>query len=164
MTTSENAERADFYAAAVNGSIITAALLVAFLQEHGSSEATLGALLTTLAVFWLAHIWANVVGERLSTGVLIDGKRLRRIARAEWPLEESAFLPSVPLVLGWWGVIDTHRAIEIATALALVQLLAWGLAAGRRAYKEWWRALLVGLVDFALGVAVVSLELLFVHH
>jgi hypothetical protein len=149
-----------FYAAAVYGSIIAAAFLAAFRQEHDSAEATLFALLSTLTVFWIAHVWSTIVGERVHLGGDFDWGRVRVIGRSEWPLVESAFLPAVPLLLGWVGVLGRDDA---ALILCLVQLLAWGLAVGRSTYDRWWQALLVASIDTALGVAVILLELHFVH-
>jgi len=158
------ADRADFYAAAVYGSIIAAALLAAFRQEHGSSEGTLFALLSTLLVFWIAHVWSTLVGELIHAGRSFDRRQVWHVARSEWPLVESAFAPSIPLVLGWLGVFEASKAIDAAAAVCFVQLLGWGLAVGRAAYDTWWQAALTGVIDAMLGFTVVALEIAFVHH
>lgn len=164
MTTSKNAERADFYAAAVYGSIVAASLLAAFRQEHDSAKTTLGALFTTLLVFWLRHVWSTIVGERLSDGQAFTGARALAVARSEWPLMEASFVPSVALLLGWAGVFSRNLSIDIGLWFCIAQLLGWGIAVGHRAYPDRWRpALLTGLVDGALGVAIVGLELLILH-
>ena len=158
-----NTAPGQFYAAAVYGSIIAASFLTAFREEHESAEATLSALLASLGVFWIAHVWSTIVGERVHLGRDFDWGRARRIASSEWPLVESGFAPGAALVLGWVGVLGSDEAIDAAVAICLVQLVAWGLAVGRKAYREWWRAVLVGGIDVALGLAVVWLELTFVH-
>jgi hypothetical protein len=156
-------DRGDFYAAAVYGSIIAAALLAAFRQEHGSSEGTLFALLSTLLVFWIAHVWSTLVGERIHAGNTFRWEQVWRIGRSEWPLVESAFVPSIPLVLGWLGVLSVETSVDVAAAVCFAQLLVWGLAVGRAAYDQWWQVALTGLIDASLGFAVVALELAFVH-
>jgi hypothetical protein len=156
-------DRADFYAAAVHGSIVAAALLGAFRREDGSAEAVLFALVATLVVFYLGHVWSTIVGERVHAGQEFEWHRALHIARAEWPLVEAAFLPAAALVLGWAGVVSRDAAVDLALAVCVVQLLGWGLAVGHRAYDGWWQAVAIGLVDGALGVGIVALELVFVH-
>jgi hypothetical protein len=157
------AETADFYAAAVYGSIVAASLVTASRQEHASPEATALALISTLAVFWLAHVWCAIVGDRLHRGTHLSLKQARRIARAEWPLVEAAFAPAVVLLAGWAGALAADTAARLAIAISCLELFGWGVAVGRRAYARWRPALLSGLVDGLLGIALVSLELVLVH-
>jgi hypothetical protein len=156
-------ERADFYAAAVYGSIVAAALLAAFRKEHSSAETTLFALLSTMFVFYLGHLWSTIVGERLDVGRAFEVRHAVEIARAEWPLVEAAFVPSVALVLGRAGVLSRDHAVDAAAAICVLQLVGWGFVVGHRAYDKWWQAVLAGLVDGGLGVAIVALELAIVH-
>ena len=150
---------ADFYAAAVYGSIVAAALVAAFHEEHASPGTTLLSLLSTMAVFWLAHVWSAIVGERIHVGDEFANHRIGSIARAEWPLVESAFLPAVLLLLGSAGTIGATHSLDAALAACVLQLFGWGLVVGRRAYDHWWAALLSGLTNGVLGVALVSLEI-----
>jgi hypothetical protein len=151
--------KADFYAAAVYGSIVTAALLGAFRQERASAETALLALLSTMAMFWLVHVWSTVVGERIELGRHFPGRRVLAVARSEWPLVEAAFAPSAVLLLGWAGVFRSRTALSLALGISLLELVAWGLVVGRRAYESWWQAIAAGLVDGALGVGLVALEI-----
>ena len=156
-------ESADFYAAAVYGSIVATSLATAFRQEHATPEATALALISTLVVFWLAHVWSAIVGDRLHRGAPPSLTRARTIARAEWPLVEAAFAPVVVLLLGWAGVLGAASASTGAILVSCLELFAWGIAVGRRAYGRWRPALLSGLVDGVLGLVLVSLELVLVH-
>ncbi len=160
---SQEPDRADFYSAAVYGSIIAATLLAAFREEHESAETVLFALLSTLIVFYIAHVWSTIVGERVHVGRHFELRHVGIIAVQEWPLVGAAALPSVALLLGWAGALSDVRAIDLAAALCIVELLAWGFAVGHRAYEKWWQAVLMGVADGALGLAIVSLELIFVH-
>ena len=150
---------ADFYAAAVYGSIVAAALVAAFHEEHASPETTLLSLLSTMAVFWLAHVWSAIVGERIHVGDEFANHRIGAIARAEWPLVESAFLPAVALLLGFAGAIGAAHSLDAALVACVLQLFGWGLVVGRRAYDHWWAALFSGLTNGVLGIVLVSLEI-----
>jgi hypothetical protein len=157
-------DKADHYAAAVYGSIVAAALIEAFRGEHAQAETTALAVLSTMGVFWLAHVWSAIVGERLHRRERRLGlHRVAQIARAEWPLVEASFAPVFVLCLGWVGVVSDNVAEELALIVCIIQLFGWGLAVGLRAYDHWTGALLSGLANGALGLMVVSLEVAVLH-
>jgi hypothetical protein len=158
-----NPRQANFYAAAVYGSIVSAGVVTALRQEHDSLEAITLTLVSTLVVLWLAHVWSVCVGEQLDPSVSLGRERVRLIARAEWPLVEAGLFPTIFLVLGWLGVLDASKALAIAIAACNLELFVWGFAAGRSAFERWWQALLSGLANGALGLLLVALELHFVH-
>jgi hypothetical protein len=160
---SHEPDAADFYAAAVYGSIVAAALTGAFREEHASSQATALALLSTMAVFWLAHLWSALVGERIHLGLPFSLRHAAEVGRAEWPLLESAFAPTAILLLGWAGVFGQSTASTVALVVCVLQLFAWGFLVGRRAYDHWWSAGLSGLGNGVLGIALVSLEIAVLH-
>ncbi len=51
----------------------------------------------------------------------------------------------------------------LALAVAILQLVGWGMFAGHRTETSWRQALLVGLFDGALGLSIVAIEI-GVHH
>ena len=149
---------ADTYAAAVYGSILVAAFTTVFRQEHAAPQAVAISVLGTMAVFWIAHVWSAVLGERIHRRGRVGLHRTAAIARAEWPLLEAALAPGLVLVLGWIGVIGETRAEDVALAVCVIQLVV-----GLRAYEQWWVAVLSGLANGLLGLAVVGLEIRVVH-
>jgi hypothetical protein len=163
-TPPEHEDRADFYAAAVYGSILAASLIAVFRAEHDSAQTTAFALLGTMAVFWLAHAWSAILGERIHLGREVGSRRALAIARSEWPLVEAAFAPAAVLVLGWIGVLETKTAENLALGSCIVQLFVWAFAVGRKAYIDWWAALLAGIAAGLLGLGLVWLEITVVHH
>ena len=86
-----------------------------------------------MLVFWAAHVWSDVVGERIALGEAFRPRDALLIARREWPLVEAAALPSILLALAWAGAWSRETGARLALAAALVQVVAWGFAAGRRA-------------------------------
>ena len=154
---------ADFYAAAVYGSIVASALVAALREEHASPETIALTLLSTMAVFWLGHVWSAIAGERIHLRDELGGHRIVAIARAEWPLVEAAFLPSAVLLLGWAGMLGAVRSRDAALAVCILELFGWGLVVGRRAYDHWWAALVSGVVNGVLGLLLVALEITLLH-
>ena len=39
-------------------------------------------------------------------------------------------------------------------------MLAWGVVVGRRTRLSWWKSAAVGVLDAALGLAIIGLEVL----
>lgn len=163
-TAPPQSDPAGFYTAAVYGTILAASLIAVFRQEHDSPETIALTLMGTMTVFWLAHTWSAILGERIHVGHAIGRRRVIAIAMSEWPLVESAFAPTIVLLLGWIGILGAKTAENLALAVCIVQLLAWGSAVGRKAYHVWWAAALAGLVDALLGLGLVWLEITVVHH
>jgi hypothetical protein len=147
------------YRAAVYGSVLVAALLGALEAEHAQPRAMVVSLVSTTAVFWLAHIWAGVVGEQITAGRIRVAVRIRDVARSEWPIVEAGFLPLIPIVLAWIGPGSRGTGAKIALAVALIQLGVWGMIAGRRAHDSWPAALVAGTITGLLGLFVVLLEI-----
>ncbi|MGO4753520.1 hypothetical protein AB4212_33800, partial [Streptomyces sp. 2MCAF27] len=87
------------YAGAVYGSLL-AASVVATAGAAGDFPRLqlIVLLLVTGVVFWAAHVYAHVAGERI-VGRPISRREVRRVARREWPIVEAAVLPAVAAAL-----------------------------------------------------------------
>jgi hypothetical protein len=116
-----------------------------------------------MGVFWLAHVWSQITGERIYHGRRFTSQLALAIARAEWPLVEAAFGPTVVLLLGWAGVFTDHVALTAALAICGVQLLGWGFVVGKRAYDRWYYAALSAVGNGLLGLTLVVLETIVLH-
>ena len=159
----EEHDPGEFYAAAIYGSILAVAFITIFRQEHAAPEAVALSVLGTMVVFFIAHVWSSILGWRLHHRERVTFARIQRIARAEWPLLEAGAVPILVLVLGWIGVISPSHAEDLALAVCIIQLFAWGFVVGLRTYDLLWVALLAGFVDGALGLVIVALEIRVVH-
>jgi hypothetical protein len=151
---------AEHYRAAVYGSILVTALIAVLNHEHATASALVGDVAATVGVFWLAHVWSGMVGERVIAGRRFDWRRAARIAAEEWPMVESAGPPLLALVLAWVGLWDVDTGTTIALVIGVGHLVGWGVVIGRRTYETWFASIVTGLVDGALGVGIVLLETL----
>ncbi|MEO9173970.1 MAG: hypothetical protein ABI317_00550 [Gaiellales bacterium] len=147
------------FGAAVYGSILVSALVGAMFEGSADSRSMTLSLLGSVLIFWVAHTWSDVIGERVAEGSLFQSAEIRSIAVHEWPLVEAGLLPGVLLATAWIGWYSRHTGVALALAAAVVQLVAWGMFAGHRTETRWHRALLVGLFDGALGIGIVALEI-----
>ena len=80
------------------------------------------------------------------------------IARREWPLVEAAALPSIFLALAWAGAWSRSTGATLALAAALVQVVGWGVAAGRRRGGSWLTATVLGAGNGVLAVLLLVAE------
>src|SRR3954454_602079 len=147
------------YGTAVYGSVLVATVAGALLHTDESAGQLTVTLAGSMLIFWLAHAWAETVGERVAEGDRFDRGRIRDIARAEWPLVEAGLLPTLLLAFAWIGPWSGHTGVALALAAAVVQLVAWGFTAAYRSAHDWHRATIVGVGDGLLGIAIVALEL-----
>jgi hypothetical protein len=147
------------YAAAIYGSILATALIGAlrYTDDAGRIAVT---VIGTSGVFWLAHVWSELLGEKIESGISGGGARVRRLAAEEWPMVEAGTLPFLALVLAWAGLYRDRAGIDLALGLAIAQLVGWGLVGALRTGGGWARALLVAAADGAFGLAIVGLEIL----
>ncbi len=155
--------RATDYAGAIYGSIIATAFVVALHEAGVSSRDITLEVAASMLVFWLAHTWAGIAGERLDTGRRLSMQRVRSIGRTEWPIVEAGIGPVIALALGWIGVLGPTAAARIAAGIGVVQLFAWGFVLGWRVYRTWPGAVIAGLGNGVVGLLLVALELAITH-
>jgi hypothetical protein len=92
------------YGAAVSGSFLVASVVGVAFEAGESARAMTASAFGSSLIFWLAHAWSEVVGERVAAGEAFRPRDILVIARREWPLVQAALLPTVLLALAWAGV------------------------------------------------------------
>jgi hypothetical protein len=151
------------YAAAIYGSIVGTALIAALDDAGVSARDITLSVVATMVVFWIAHTWAAIAGERIQMQHRLSWRRARALAEEEWPMVEAGFGPTAALVLGWIGLVEDGTAARIAVAIGVIQLFAWGFFLGHRVYHNWSGAVLAGLGNGSLGLVLVVLEMAVLH-
>jgi hypothetical protein len=146
-------------AAAIYGSILVTALVGGLNEGDVSAGVTAATVVVTTAVFWLAHVWSQLLADRIATGSRLYWGHIRTLAAREWPMIEAGAVPVLALVPAWIGVYRDEIGVDLALTLAVLQLVGWGIVGARRLHAAWHVALLAGLVDGALGLAIVALEI-----
>ena len=115
-------------------------------------------VLGSMLVFWAAHVWSEVVGERIRLGKAFRAREMLSIERREWPLVEAAAAPSILLGLAWADAWSRETGARLALVAALVQVLVWGFAAGRRAGASRLAAVALAAGEGALVVLLFTAE------
>ena len=121
-------------ARAIYGTILVMAVIAALSHDDSvqSAELVAGVLATTF-VFWIAHVYSEVLGSRIEgEGGAPRCANVAVAARGEWPLVEASLLPVLCLLVGGarrsW---KTETAVSIAIGAGVVELFGYGIAAGR---------------------------------
>ena len=149
-------------ARAIYGTILVMAVITALSHDDSVTSAQLIAgVLATTFVFWIAHVYAEVLGQRMEgEGGRPTFANLAVAARGEWPLVEAALLPVLCLLVGVLGVVKTDTAVAIAIGVGVIELFGYGIAAGRRLQLSRGGIVVVGVVNGALGLLIVLLKVL----
>jgi hypothetical protein len=155
------------YSGAIYGSLLAASVVV------GAAAGTAGdyhvtplqltvLLLATGLVFWLAHAYAALVGDRIHH-VRLDRVQIRRVARHEWPLLQAAFpAAAAALLVGLLGGSDAAAA-WMALAVAIAGQVGWATVATLRAGASGPLVLVTALVNLVLGFLIVILKTALYH-
>jgi hypothetical protein len=149
-------------ARAIYGTILVMAVITALSHDDTvkSAELIAGVLATTF-VFWIAHVYAEVLGQRMEGDVSgLSFANIAHAARGEWPLVEASLLPVLALLLGVVGLVKTETAVAIAIGAGVVELFGYGIAAGRRMELSLRATIAVAMVNGALGLLIVLLKVL----
>jgi hypothetical protein len=112
---------------------------------------------------WLAHLYAEVMGDHLRHSSPLDRRELGRAVVDGLPILLAAVPPAVILLLGRLDVLDPGTALWVAIVVAFLQLVAVGAIAGSAVsggQRLSWR---YAVAAAGVGIIVVSLKLVLRH-
>lgn len=151
-------ERVEF-AGAVYGSLLAASVIVGSTAEGEPPAAgeLIVLLICTGVVFWLTHVYAEVVSGGYPAKPLTWGN-LRAVARQEWPLAQASFPPAIAAAfasaLGGSNVLVAW----VALCVAVTSQVLWAVAAAVRIHSSTRVVFVSGLANLALGLIIVVLK------
>ena len=120
-------------ARAIYGTILVMAVITALSHDDSvkSAELIAGVLATTF-VFWIAHVYAEVLGQRMEAEGVADARELRRCRARGVAAGRGVAAAVLCLLLGVVGIVKTDTAVYIAIGAGVVELFGYGIAAGRK--------------------------------
>ena len=140
----------------VYGTILYMALIVANADDDTKASQILLVSLGTVFVFWGAHVYASTI-----TGHGIKGGKETRLRVAFTEARHhlrgmliATILPSVPLALSVFGVIDMETAVDIALYIGIVVLGVAAYLAFAERKSPWWARILGTIGSVAFGLVV----------
>lgn len=144
-------------AAGIYGAVVTAAVLAAAGAQLPTAALAV-AVLTTLAVYWVAEQYADVLAEQTEHGRLPTWRRIRSGLADTWPMVSAAYLPVVGLVVARVAGASRVLSANIALSIAVAVLLVHGWTAGRAADLRGMRLAAVTLIAGSFGFAMIILK------
>jgi hypothetical protein len=160
---SDVAARVD-YVGAVYGSLLAASVVAGASPstDPPSPAALMTVLLATGVVFWLAHVYARLIGDR-ERDTEIGWRQVRSVGTSEWPIAEAAIPPAVVAAVGWVLGLSDSTTAWAALLVAVVGQAGWGMVAAARVGAPRRIVVVSGLANVFLGLIVVALKALLAH-
>jgi hypothetical protein len=146
-------------AGVIYGIIVIAALLAAESGQHDGYLDTLASAVIATALYWLAHAYAELLGNRLAQQQPLTAAALARALRSDWAIVRGATLPLAALLIGWAAGAAQSTAVSAALYSAIASLVAFELIAGLRAHANPRQLAFDGAVGAAMGVAIIALKI-----
>lgn len=137
-----------------------ALIAVQSAHEDVAVARLIGLVLLTQIVYWLAHVYAELVGQRISADRSTTSRQVRHLLEEEWPLVAVSFVPLAIIVLATLLGASSNQAV-LAGLWGNVALLAgWALLAGLRSKLRVGELLLYVAASLLLGLALVAIKAL----
>jgi hypothetical protein len=149
------------YAAGIYGSLLVTGFVAVQWRNEPSTTAIALSIIVSVVVFWLAHVWSEIVNRRVRGRITIA--EAAAIAGDESAMLSAAVLPAVALAFGPVLGLTIDQAIATALIVSIGQLFLWGLIVGRAAHTSWPLAIGVAVIDSLLGILIVVFKNLVLH-
>ncbi|MGW0229436.1 hypothetical protein ACWDWO_14050 [Actinopolymorpha singaporensis] len=152
------------YAGAVYGSLLAASVIAGTSPGRHPVPAPALAilLLATGLVFWFAHVYARLIGDR-AHGAVWSRAEIRSVGAAELPLVKASVPPAAMASVGWLLGLSDATTAWLALFVALAGQVGWGVVATRRMGARTELVLVTGLVNLLLGLIIIALKVLLSH-
>jgi hypothetical protein len=163
LTRSRRGRLSERVSAASYGTVLVLVSLVAI--DVDAVDSGLGwELVTGVGVAtWVAHLYAEVVGEHLRYDAALDRGEIAAAAVDGIPIIVAAVLPATMLLLGRLDILDSRVALWVAVVVAIAQLVALGAFVGHATAPSGGAGWAYAAVTGAIGVAVVVLKVALGH-
>jgi hypothetical protein len=112
---------------------------------------------------WLAHLYAEIVGDHLRTNNPLDRAEVKIAMSDGLPILLAAVPPAIALMLGRLDVLEPEVAKWTAVAVAVLQLVAGGAFVGTVVSSNRGGVWRYAAATAVIGVAVVVLEVILGH-
>jgi hypothetical protein len=142
----------------IYGTITIGALLAAESARQETYSETVGAAMLALVLFWLAHAYAHLLGDRLAGRGRLSAGLLLRALIEDAAILRGALAPLVAMLIAWALGATLSTAVAAAVWTAAGSLVAWELAAGLRAHLRPAELVFDTAVGAALGMGIILIK------
>jgi hypothetical protein len=150
--------------ATIYGTIVAAAIVATEGSTDASIAAIVGSVLATLFVYWLAHVYSDQLAHHATADSESPSrptaKEIRDALAEQWGIVTGGLgLVLIMVVIDLAGG-SQPLAVNVALGGSVLELLAWGALAARRAHLGTGWVVLYTIVSAAFGVAISALKVL----
>jgi hypothetical protein len=144
---------------AIEGTIIATAVVVG-LDESDSVTPLRGfwILVATGTFFWVAHVYADLLADRIKGHHRMGRHAVIAVMGREWPLLQSSFVLAIPLALGAIGVLSAHLAFDLAWLGGVAALVGWGVVFARKEGHGVTGIVVAAALNAAVGLVIVGFK------
>jgi hypothetical protein len=143
----------------IYGVVAIGALLAAESGEHDSYLDTLASAAIAAVLYWVAHAYAELLGERLAERERLCPSALARALAHDLAIVRGAALPLAAIVVAWVAGASQQTAVIAALWSAIATVVAFELLAGVRAQASARELAFDATVGAALGLAILALKI-----
>jgi len=147
----------------IYGTILVTAL-VAGISEGKDIDAwqILVSVTGTSIVFWAAHVYSEVISQRLAAGRSLSWAETGQAMSEELPMLQAGFPAAIALGLSALGFYSTETAVTLAIGFGVASLFAYGVVLAHREGAGRTQTFVTACVNGTFGLVIVALKA-FVH-
>jgi hypothetical protein len=145
---------------AIYGMIAIGALLAAESGLHDTYLETIASTVLALVLYWLAHSYAHLLGQRLQTRERLTAGALGKNLLHDWAIMRGGAVPLLVLLACWAAGASQETAVTVDLWITAASLLTFELLAGLRAKASPAELLLEGCVGATMGIGVLALRVI----
>jgi fructose-1,6-bisphosphatase/inositol monophosphatase family enzyme len=112
---------------------------------------------------WVAHLFAELLGERVRHGARVSWAEARRASIDGSPILAATFLPAALLFLGRMDLVSHETARNVAILAAVLQLSLVGAIVARSSPGSPTPAWSFAIATAVAGIGVVALKVALGH-
>jgi hypothetical protein len=145
-------------AGAIYGTITAGALLAAESDRRETTPEAVGAVAVALVLYWLAHAYAQALGERLEDNQPFRVRNLLVQLRHSATIVRGSTLPLGAMLIAWAVGARTNESVVAALITAALSLVLLEVVAGVRGRCSRAEVATQAAVSAVLGVGVLALK------
>ena len=114
--------------------------------------------MATGTFFWIAHVYADLLADRIKGHHRMRRDAIDSVMAREWPLLQSSFVLAVPLALGAVGVLSAQIAFDLAWLIGMAALVGWGVVFSRKEGHGLAGIVAAAALNAAVGLLIVGFK------
>jgi hypothetical protein len=144
----------------VYGTIAVGAVLAAESTRRDTFPDTIWATVLILVLYWIAHTYADVTGDRLKTRESLSAGRLWRSLLQEAAIVKGAALPIAVLLVLWATPVTLSTAVTSALWTSAILVAVIEMVAAFRSHLTPAQTALQALFGSLLGAGILLVRVL----